>query len=283
MKHHLGSALSQLRHEPVPFRLRASHGGTPVLDSTSVSVVWEPRRLVPVHAVPRGDLLVPVEAADPQPDLPDLDALPPMLGPMDFWTHTCPGTVLDLVLPGLVLAGAAFAPDDPDLAGLVVVDHQSLDEWYAEDQPLIGHPHDPFKRIDVLATSRHVRVSLGGVELASSRRATMLVETHLPSRYYLPAEDVATELLVASPTESTCAYKGVASYLSTADGSAAGTDVAWLYVDPLDDAVRVRDHVCFWAERTDLEVDGRAVPRPVTPWSTPEEQSGADPDRLEFG
>ncbi len=283
MKHHLGSALSQLRHEPVPFRLRAAHGGTPVLDSTSASVVWEPRRLVPVHAVPREDLLVPVEAADPQPGLPDLDALPPMLGPTDFWTHTCPGTVLDLVLPGLVLAGAAFAPDDPDLEGLVVVDHQSLDEWYAEDQPLVGHPHDPFKRIDVLATSRHVRVSLGGVELASSRRATMLVETHLPSRYYLPAEDVATELLVASPTESTCAYKGVASYLSTADGSPAGTDVAWHYRQPLDDAVRVRDHVCFWAERTDLEVDGRAVPRPVTPWSTPEEQSGADPDRLEFG
>ena len=47
--------------------------------------------------------------------------------------------------------------------------------------------------------------------------------------------------------------------------------------------MRVRDHVCFWAERTDLVVDGEPIERPVTPWSRPEEQASADPDRLEFG
>ena len=86
-----------------------------------------------------------------------------------------------------------------------------------------------------------------------------------------------------SDTSSTCAYKGRASYLSTADGRPGGQDVAWTYPDPLDDAFRVRGHVAFWNERTDIRVDGVLLPRPVTPWSTPAEQASADAERLEFG
>lgn len=91
------------------------------------------------------------------------------------------------------------------------------------------------------------------------------------------------DLLTPSATRSECAYKGEAIYLSTADGSASGRDIAWSYPRPLDDALRVRDQICFWAERTDLVVDGTPRVRPITPWSTREEQSAADPERLEFG
>ena len=105
----------------------------------------------------------------------------------------------------------------------------------------------------------------------------MLVETHLPVRYYIPPQDVRMDLLGPSTTRSACAYKGHASYLSTVDGSEAGRDIAWVYPDPLDDAARVRDHLAFWNERTDLVVDGEEVPRPVTPWSRPEEQSLGGP------
>ena len=139
------------------------------------------------------------------------------------------------------------------------------------------------KRIDVLASKLPVEVSLNGTVLASTTNAQLLLETHLPVRYYLPREDVALDLLVPTETRSTCAYKGHASYFSTADGRPEGRDIAWTYPAPLDDALRVRDHVAFWNERTDIRVDGELQRRPVTPWSTPAEQESADADRLEFG
>lgn len=206
-----------------------------------------------------------------------------MLGPSDFWLHTAPGVAMDLSVGSRRLEGAGFVPDDPDLGECVVLDFDAFDTWWAEDEVLAGHPHDPFKRIDVLRSSRHVEVSLNGKVLASTGRALMLLETHLPVRYYIPPRDVSLELLEETSTRSTCAYKGVATYLSTRDRDEAGRDIAWFYPDPLDDAQRVPDHVCFWAERTDLSVDGEHIGRPVTPWSRPDEQAGADPARLEFG
>jgi uncharacterized protein (DUF427 family) len=283
MRHHLGAALSQLRFEPSPARIRAFGDGEPVLDSQRALLVWEPRRLIPVYAVPADDLVATATATDPQPEPPDLTSVPPMLGPMDFWLHTIPGTVLDLHVGARRLPECAFVTEDPDLADTVILDFEAFDEWRAEDEVLAGHPHDPFKRIDVLASSRHVEVSLAGTVLASTDRALMLLETHLPVRYYIPPQDVRMDLLAPSTTTSTCAYKGTSSYRSTSDGEESGRDIAWHYPDPLDDALRVRDYVCFWSERTDLAVDGTRVPRPVTPWSRPEEQTAADPERLEFG
>ncbi len=283
MRHHLGAALSELRFEPTPARIRAFVDGEPALDSRQALLVWEPRRLIPVYAVPMDDLVAAATPTDPQPAPPDLTSVPPMLGPMDFWLHTVPGTVLDLHVGARRLPECGFLAQDPDLAGIVVLDFEAFDEWRAEDEVLVGHPHDPFKRIDVLASSRRLEVSLSGTVLAQTDRALMLLETHLPVRYYIPAEDVRMDLLVPSTTTSACAYKGVGSYLSTSDAHEAGRDIAWHYPDPLDDALRVRDHVCFWSERTDLVVDGTSVPRPITPWSRREEQAAADPERLEFG
>lgn len=280
MKHHLGAAMGELRFEPVVPRIRAYVDGRAVVDSTRVALVWEPRRLIPVYAVPGDDLVDGSATADPQPAPPDLAELPRMLGPTNFGLHTTPGTVLDVRAGDRVLPAAGFRPDDAHLDGRVLLDFDAFDHWLEEDQPRPGHAHDPFKRITVLATSRHVVVSLGGQVLAESRRPVMLVETHLPVRYYLPAEDVRLDLLVPSATRTTCAYKGHAAYLSI---PGVADDICWRYDDPLDDAMRVRGHLCFWSERTDLTVDGVPVPRPVTPWSTPEEQAAADPSRLEFG
>jgi uncharacterized protein (DUF427 family) len=205
-------------------------------------------------------------------DLPD--GLPPALGPDDFARHTCAGQPLDVHVDGTVLERAAFRPADPDLAGHVVLDFTPF-EWLEEDQAAVGHPHDPFKRIDTLRSSRHVVVSLDGRMLADSRAPVALLETHLPIRWYLPRSDVRTELLEPSEHRTTCAYKGHASYFSVVGAGAAGRDVAWIYEDPLHDALPVRDMVCFFSERTDLSLDGAAVERPVTPWSRPEEQQRA--------
>ena len=51
-----------------------------------------------------------------------------------------------------------------------------------------------------------------------------------------------------------------------------GEDVGWSYTHPLDEVAAIRGMICFYGERTDLELDGVAVPRPVTPWSSPRDQ-----------
>jgi uncharacterized protein (DUF427 family) len=281
MAQHLMSSLSELRFEPVTRRIRCLVDDVTVADTTDAMLVWEPRRIVPVYGVPPDDThaeLVPFRSTD-SPASPDLDALPPVLGPENFGIHTCPGEALSLRAGGRDLPGVAFRPDAPELGGRITLDWPSFD-WTEEEQPVIGHPHDPFKRIDVLSASRHVVVSLDGVTLGDSRRPMGVFETHLPPRWYLPRQDVRMDLLAPSETTSVCAYKGHASYFSLASGSPAGRDIAWTYTDPLHEVAAVKDRVCFFAERTDLELDGERMRRPVTPWSTPEEQ--AAPGMLDF-
>ncbi|MDQ1663961.1 MAG: hypothetical protein QOJ68_3941 [Blastococcus sp.] len=266
--------LGELRHEPTAKRIRAVVAGGTVVDSTAALLVWEPRRVVPSYAVPVADVrgvVVPVApagqaAADAGVPLPDFSRRPVLDPSVPFAAHTAPGTVADVRAGGVTRAAAGLLLDDPDLAGYVVLDFAAFDEWYEEDDRNIAHPRDPFKRIDVLDSSRHVRVSIDGQLLAESGRPRILYETLLPPRYYLPREDVRVELL-PSPTRSLCAYKGQASYWSPALGGGPVVDLAWSYARPLEDAVRVRGMVAFFDERVDVEVDGELRERPVTPWT----------------
>jgi uncharacterized protein (DUF427 family) len=147
-----------------------------------------------------------------------------------------------------------------------MLDFHGFDEWYEEDERNLGHPRDPFHRIDVVHSSRHVKVEAGGDVLAKSSRPYLLFETHLPPRYYLPPEDVRTDLLRPSDTASRCAYKGQASYWAL-DGVG---DVAWTYGAPLREAAEVTDRIAFFNERVDITVDGEPLQRPHTPWSQPD-------------
>jgi uncharacterized protein (DUF427 family) len=268
MEQSLTDSRDELRFHPTTKRIRVRLGQHPVCDTTSAVLVWEPRRVVPTYAVPAADLVTELEPAASQP-LPD--PMPPFLGPENFAAHSCPGRSFSVRADREVAEAAAFVPDDPDLEGRIVLDFGPTTPftWLEEDEPVIGHPHDPFKRIDVLRSDRRVVVSHGGQALADSRRAMALYETSLPTRWYLPRDDVQMDLLEPSTTHTVCAYKGEASYYSLASGVAA--DVAWYYPEPLHDAARVGDHVCFYAERTDLTFDAAPVPRPVTPWSDPDE------------
>ncbi len=264
---HLMGLVDQLRFEPLGKRIRASSGGRPVLDTTDAALVWEPRRVVPMYAVPEADVVATLTPC-PTPTAPD--RLPPVLGPVNFGWHLEDGRSFTVEVGGRSFEAAAFQPADPDLGGRVIVEWAPFD-WVEEDVPVTGHPHDPFKRIDVLASDRHVRVALDGTTLADSHRGVAVYETHLPVRWYLPRDDVRMDLLAPSGATSTCAYKGHATYFSVGTGEAA-RDIAWTYVDPLHEAAALRDLVCFYAERTDLVVDGVDVPRPRTPWSSPRDQ-----------
>ena len=141
------------------------------------------------------------------------------------------------------------------------------DRWFEEDEEVFVHPKDPYHRVDVLESSRHVRVSLNGEVVAETSRPKLLFETGLPVRYYIPPEDVREELLVPSEKHTRCPYKGVASYWSVKAGGELAENLAWYYPEPTPDTAKIADHLCFFNEKVDLTVDGEAQPRPQTQWS----------------
>jgi uncharacterized protein (DUF427 family) len=269
----LASNFGQLRYEPTAKRIRAELGGRTVVDTTGAALVWEPRRVVPSYAVPRSDVhgdLVPAAAGEPgDGDRDQLARLAgrPVLDPrVPFAVHSTEGLVVDVDAAGQHRPAAGFLPGDPDLAGLVVLDFAAFDAWYEEDERNVSHPRDPFHRIDVLPSSRRVRLELDGQVVAESDRPMLLFETLLPTRYYLPRADV-TAPLTASPTRTWCAYKGQAAYFSVTVAGREVPDLAWTYQDPRHDAIGVRDLVAFFDEKIDVIVDGKPQPRPVTPWA----------------
>ncbi|HEX8102624.1 MAG TPA: DUF427 domain-containing protein [Solirubrobacteraceae bacterium] len=108
-------------------------------------------------------------------------------------------------------------------------------------------------RIQTRPAGRHVRVEHDGQVLADSDRAVALEETGLPTRYYLPRDDVRTDLLQASPTTSHCPFKGDATYFS-----APGVkDAFWVYEQPSEeDAKPVAGLLSPWPGRVTITVDG---------------------------
>lgn len=184
-----------------------------------------------------------------------------------FGAHSCGGENRTIRLGNDQRPSAAFEPADPDLAGYVLLDFAAFDGWLEEEEPIVSHPRDPFSRIDVRRSARHVRIELDGHVLADSRRACMLFETYLPVRFYLPRDDVDMNLLRPSDTSTACAYKGTASYWSLKLPEKTVDDAAWSYPQPLSDAAEVADMLCFFNERVDVVLDGVRQERPQSPWS----------------
>jgi uncharacterized protein (DUF427 family) len=255
--------LGELRYEPTEKRVRALLGDHAVVDTTRALLVWEPRRVVASYAVPVEDLDGELSGAEGHvaDERPILDPRVP------FAAHSMSGRSFDVVAGGRTLAAAAFAPDDAAFDGYVALDFHAFDTWYEEDEAVVSHPRDPFHRVDVRRSSRHVRVELDGQVLAESNRPSMVFETSLPVRHYLPPEDVDTTLFETSPTVSACAYKGIAAYRSLVLPGRTVPDLAWTYADPLPDAVAITGLLCFFEEHVDMIVDGVRHERPVSPWS----------------
>ena len=117
--------------------------------------------------------------------------------------------------------------------------------------------------MDVLESSRHVRVTVNGEVVAETHRPKILFETALPPRYYILREEV----LVESGKSTQCPYKGIASYHSGEAGGERVEDLVWYNPEPIAAVEKIRDHLCLYNEKVDLEVDGAAQERPATRWS----------------
>jgi uncharacterized protein (DUF427 family) len=136
-----------------------------------------------------------------------------------------------------------------------------------DDEEVFVHARDPYKRVDILNSTRHVRVVIGGQTVAETRRPALLFETSLPTRYYIPPEDVRMDLLEPSNAETRCPYKGKASYWSYPGGDRVERNIVWTYEEPIPDAAKIKGRLSFFNERVDIYVDGELQPRPRTPWS----------------
>jgi uncharacterized protein (DUF427 family) len=242
----LARARSELRHEPIERRVRADD----VVDSTRAILVWEPRRVVPSYAVPAEDIaaeLTPAPAANGDH--------PGVLHPgVPFAVHTAPGQ--PVTIGGR--EGAGFCLADADLAGYVALDFAAFECWLEEDEPIRGHAIDPYHRIDVRRTSRPVRIEVDGEVVAETTRARLLYETQLPTRFYIPREDVRAELRPSS-RRTYCPFKGGASYWSMLDLE----DIAWSYEQPRPDAAAVAGLIAFWDHhRIDIHLGGERRPKP---------------------
>ena len=238
--------------ESSPRRLRGLFAGETVVDSRRVMLVHEhgqlPRAYFPVDDV-RTDLLVRSAHSTHSPGK----------GDAVYWSLRAGGRTVD---------DAAWAYPDPPLRDHIAFFVKAMDGWLEEDEPMIGHVRDPYHRVDVVRTSRYVRVSLDGTVLAASDRTLVIFETGLPPRWYFPVEDIAADL-VPSELRTTCSYKGHADYFSVRAGGASHENLAWTYVKPHHDAEAVAGRVAFFNERVQITVDGEPQEPVRSPWSMP--------------
>ncbi|WP_209646585.1 DUF427 domain-containing protein [Kibdelosporangium banguiense] len=242
------TARGRVRVEQGAKRVRVYLGGVLVADTLTPVFVWE-IPYYPAYYIPREDVRVELIGT----------------GNTDRSPSRGEATLFTVKAGGKEAVDAArIYADSPieELRGLVRFDFAAMDSWFEEDEEIYVHPRDPYKRVDILASSRHVRVKIDGVTVAESRNARLLFETSLPTRYYLPKTAVRMDLLEPSDTRTACPYKGEASYYSAKVGDRMHEDVAWYYDTPLPESQKIAGLVAFYNEKVDTFVDGVLQPRP---------------------
>jgi uncharacterized protein (DUF427 family) len=246
----------RVRLEPNQRRVRVVFGGEVVADSSRTLYLFETGHL-PVYYFPRDDVRFE------------------LLEPTAHHTH-CPykgdASYFTVVAGGQQYENAVWAYPDPidsvpELQDYVAFYWDRADAWYEEDDEVFKHPRDPYHRVDVLNSSRHVQVLVAGVLIAESRRPRLLFETGLPVRYYLPKLDVRLDLLEPSAKRSRCPYKGEAVYWSVRAGGELHEDIVWSYPAPIPETPKIENLLAFYNEKVEIVVDGVPQDRPVTRWS----------------
>lgn len=232
-----------------PRRMRAVLAGETVADTTRGMLLHE-TGLLPVLYYPEED--VRDEMLEPAAHTTRC----PFKGTASYWTA---------IVGDRVAANAVWSYLEPPdsakwLRGYRAIDWDAMDEWFDEDERIEGHLRDPYHRVDVRASSRHVRILLHGAVVTETRRPKVLSETGVPNRFYIPPEDVEPARLEPSRKRTVCPYKGRASYWSLRVGDMLLDDAAWSYESPLENASKVAGHVCFLHDDLDVEVDGHRVP-----------------------
>ena len=243
-----------IRMEPGSKRVRVHLGGEVVADTVRPTLVWEVP-YYPTYYFPAADVRAELMEAD---------------GGIQHSPSRGDGNVFTVSVGARTAPGAALRYEDSpieELRDLIRFDWDSMDAWFEEDEQVFTHPRDPYTRVDILASSRHVRVEVGGSTIAESTGPRILFETGLPPRYYLPKTHVRMELLMPTESVSHCPYKGQAEYWAVRAGDGVHDDLAWSYRAPFAESQKIAGLIAFYNEKVDLYVDGVLQDRPVTKFS----------------
>ncbi|MCJ1393307.1 hypothetical protein MMC18_006179 [Xylographa bjoerkii] len=222
-----------LKVEDSPKRVRILQDGKYIVDTTHAKYVWE-HPYYPQYYVPRSEVKAEfVQTHDHSKGImictfrSDIQEVPNVL---------------------------VFA--EGPLKDLVRFDFKAMDAWFEEDQRIYVHPVDPYKRVDIRRSSRHIKVVVDDVTVAETSNATFLFETMLRTRYYLPATCIDPKLLSDSKTVTSCPYKGDASYYNLTVNGKEHKDMIWYYKFPIPESAAVAGMLCFYNEKVDIWVDG---------------------------
>jgi len=226
--------------ESWPRRLRAVFGGETVLDTHVAVALYETGQFME-HWIPLADVrLELLEMADGE------------------LANSWRVRVGNRVAPGEVRSYRP-RPGDPDLVDNVNFSHVTMDRWFEEDDPIYAHLPDPYHRVDVRSSSRHVVIRAKGETVAETTRPKLLFETGLPTRFYLPFADVRLDVLRRSDTVSECPYKGDGQHWHLTVGGSEIEDAAWSLPHPLPAGLSAAEHLCFYPEKAQVFVDGLPI------------------------
>jgi len=219
-------------------RVRAVVAGRTVLDTTRGKLLHE-TAILPRFYAPLEDFDAEVLSRT------DHATHCPFKGDASYWSVNVDGASRD---------NAVWAYESPIgaaewLRGYASLYHEKADEWWVEDERAQGHLRDPFHRIDVLPSSRRVRIAVGGETLADTERAMLLFETGVPPRAYVPRADVRAPI---EPIDkrTLCGYKGEARYWRVGGVD----DAAWSIEYPRPEATGIAGHLAFDPERVEVQI-----------------------------
>ena len=231
--------------EPAERRMRVELAGAVVASSDAATILHETHRY-PVAYFPPSDvrrgLFVRSSKRGRHPEL----------GEMAWWSAVIDGAVFENV--------AWSYPRPPhharEMAGLIAFVWSEMDAFYEEDEQIFGHAADPYHRVDVRASARHLIVRAGGEIVADTRSALVVFETGFAPRWYLPRRDVTAAALEPDPLRTVCPYKGVAHYFDVVARGERVSAAAWSYPETLPESARLAGYVSFDVERVEMWLDG---------------------------
>jgi uncharacterized protein (DUF427 family) len=230
--------------EPLRRRMRAVLGGETVVESDDAVVLFEPGRY-PVAYFPVADFadgaLKPTGHRTNHADLGETAWFEVVGGsrnaPRGAWQH--------VALPGHAKL----------LEGKVALAWRAMDAFYEEDDRILGHAADPYHRIDIRHSSRHLVVRDGDRVIADTTSPRVLYESGFAPRWYVPREDVVDEALDPVELQTFCPYKGIASYYDIGGARHA----AWSYRAPFDEMAAIGDLVSFEPDKVQVTLDGERL------------------------
>ena len=241
--------------EPSPKRVRVYFNNQLIANSKNMMLLREPDHL-PLYFFPETDVQADFLQSSDHTSQSDFK------GQGKYW-HVHVG---DRIAENAAFAFGNPPGNGPNFENFIAFAWNKMDAWFEEDEEVLYYARDPYKRVEILYSSRQVRVEVEGLAVAETRRSRLLFETGLPTRYYIPQTDVRMELLERSDTVTRCPYKGEAQLYDVRIGKQLHEGFAWTYRYPTLECAKIQGLFGFLNEKIDIYEDGELLARPETPW-----------------